>query len=74
MIKTSESWKLNYTINSVSKDTTGTGPGTFTFEIPYTVSGGNATQTVALVSIENTTATTSASTTCTNTLLGICNL
>ena len=70
-VKTSESWKLNYTINSVSKDTTGTGPGTFTFEIPYTVSGGNATQTVALVSIENTTATTSASTTCTNTLTGV---
>ena len=53
-----------------AKDTTGKGPGTFTFEIPYTVSGGNATQTVALVSIENTTAMTSASTTCTNSLTG----
>lgn len=67
-IKSSENWKLSYTINGVAKDTTGTGSGTFTFEIPYTVSGGNTFQTVALVSIENTTATTSASTTCTNSL------
>lgn len=69
-IKASQSWELNYTINGVSMDTTGTGPGTFTFQIPYTVSGGNATQTVELVSIENTTAQTSASSTCTNTLSG----
>ena len=69
-IKTSQNWKLNYTINGVAKDTTGKGPGTFTFEIPYNVSGGNSTQPVALVSIENTTAMTSASTTCTNSLTG----
>ncbi len=67
-IKASESWELAYTINGVSKDTTGTGSGTFSWVIPYTVSGGNATQSVALVSIENTTAKTSAGATCTKSL------
>lgn len=70
-IKASESWKLSYTINGVAMDTTGTGSGTFTFTIPYNVSGGNATQTVELTSIENTTTSTSASTTCVNSLTGV---
>ncbi|MCB9262117.1 MAG: gliding motility-associated C-terminal domain-containing protein [Flavobacteriales bacterium] len=72
-IKSVESWKLTYTINGSTKTNTGTGSGTFTWVIPYTVSGGNSTQTVALVSIENTTTKNSANATCTNTLSGSAN-
>ncbi|MBI1306510.1 MAG: PKD domain-containing protein [Bacteroidetes bacterium] len=69
-VKSTENWTLNYSINGNSKTTSGTGPGSYTVKIPYSVSGGNATQTVSLTSITNTTLKNSAGNTCTNTLSG----
>lgn len=70
-IKATENWELNYTIDGNAKTATGTGSGTFSILIPHTVSGGNATQTVTLTSIENTTTQSAAAANCTNTLTGV---
>jgi gliding motility-associated-like protein len=69
-IKATENWSMSYAINSNSKTVTGSQSGTFSLKIPHTVSGGNATQSVVLTSITNTSATTSAGANCTNSLSG----
>ncbi|MFT5156523.1 MAG: hypothetical protein ACI83I_001071, partial [Bacteroidia bacterium] len=67
-VSSTETWTLGYTIATIAKTVSGTGPGTFTLAIPHTTSGNNVTQSVVLTSITNTSTLNSSGGSCSSTL------